>query len=107
MDTGDLLPEGPAPGKQAAATERGEHWWPVGVAILVTGALHLALPATYRVNPRWVVPVVLFVLLAVLIIGDPGRIDRSMAWRGSWAGAAQRTSLDSLLGSARRGRIGR
>src|ERR1700722_17996131 len=80
MDTGDLLPEGPAPGKQATATERGEHWWPVALAILATGALHVALPAPYRVNPRWVVPVVLLVLLTVLIIGDPGRIDRQKPW---------------------------
>ena len=80
MDTGDLLPEGPAPGKQAAATERGEHWWPVALAILATGALHVALPAPYRVNPRWVVPAVLLVLVAVLIIGDPGRIDRQKPW---------------------------
>jgi hypothetical protein len=77
MDTGDLLPEGPAPGKRAAATGRGEHWWPVA---LVAGGLHVALPAPYRVNPRWVVPVVLLVLLAILIIGDPGRIDRQKPW---------------------------
>ena len=40
----------------------------------------MALPAPYRVNPRWVVPVVLLVLLAILIIGDPGRIDRQKPW---------------------------
>jgi hypothetical protein len=80
MDTGDLLPGGPAPGKQAAATGRGEHWWPVALAILAAGGLHVALPAPYRVNPRWVVPVVLLVLLAVLILGDPGRIDRQKPW---------------------------
>src|SRR6202161_2858354 len=80
MDTGDLLPGGPDPGKQAAAAVRGEHWWPVALAILAVAGLHVALPATYRVNPRWVVPVVLLVLLAVLIIGDPGRIDRQKPW---------------------------
>ena len=40
----------------------------------------MALPGQYRVNPIWVVPVVLLVLLAVLIIGDPGRIDRQKPW---------------------------
>lgn len=35
----------------------------------------VALPAQYRVNSRWAVPVVLLVLLAALVIGDPGRID--------------------------------
>jgi hypothetical protein len=62
------------------AAERGEHWWPVALAILVTGVLHVALPSQYRVQPAWVVPVVLVVLLAALIIGDPGRIDRQRAW---------------------------
>ena len=34
----------------------------------------------YRVQPVWVVPVVLLALLAVLIAGDPGRIDRQKTW---------------------------
>jgi hypothetical protein len=80
MDTDDLLSGGPAPGEPAAAAARGEHWWPVALAILAVAGLHVALPAPYRVNPRWVVPVVLLVLLAVLIIGDPGRIDRQKPW---------------------------
>jgi hypothetical protein len=61
--------------------ERGEHWWPVATAIIVVAGLHLALPTRYRaVQPGWVVPVVLLALLAVLIAGDPGRIDRQKAW---------------------------
>ena len=80
MNTGDLHPGKPAPVTPAAAARRGEHWWPVALAILVAAGLHLALPAQYRVNPRWVVPVVLLVLLAVLVIGDPGRIDRRKPW---------------------------
>ena len=55
---------------------RGEHWWPVALAIVVATALHVALPAKYRVNPPWIAPAVLLGLLAALIIGDPGRIDR-------------------------------
>jgi hypothetical protein len=62
------------------AAERGEHWWPVATAILVAAGLHVALPARYRVQPAWVVPVVLVALTAVLIIGDPGRIDRQKTW---------------------------
>lgn len=80
MNTGDVLPGGPAPVKPAAAAGRGEHWWPVALAIVVVAGLHVALPAQYRVNPRWAVPVVLLVLLASLIIGDPGRIDRQKPW---------------------------
>ncbi|WP_457029662.1 hypothetical protein [Kitasatospora sp. P5_F3] len=63
---------------QAAA--RGERWWPVAVAIATAAMLHVALPAAYRVDPAWVVPVVMFVLLAALITGDPGRIDRQRTW---------------------------
>ena len=29
----------------APAAERGEHWWPVALAVVVTVALHVALPA--------------------------------------------------------------
>ena len=71
---------GRAGGRAGAAAERGEHWWPVALAILVVAGLHVALPARYRVQPGWVVPVVLLVLLAVLIAGDPGRIDRQKTW---------------------------
>ncbi|MEY9875130.1 hypothetical protein ABH931_004631 [Streptacidiphilus sp. MAP12-33] len=70
-------PPAPAP---APVAGRGEHWWPVALAILTAASLHVALPARYRVSPTWVVPVVLFVLLAALIIGDPGRIDRQKPW---------------------------
>jgi hypothetical protein len=62
---------------------RGEHWWPVALAIAVVAVLHVALPAKYRVNPAWVVPAVLLALLASLIIGDPGRIDRQRPGCGS------------------------
>ena len=64
----------------APTAERGEHWWPVALAIIVAAGLHVALPAKYRVNPPWVAPAVLLALLAALIIGDPGRIDRQKTW---------------------------
>ncbi len=69
----------PGPPKPVEA-ERGEHWWPVALAIVVAAVLHLALPGKYRINPPWVLPVVLGVLLAALIVGDPGRIDRQKTW---------------------------
>ncbi len=69
------------------APARGEHWWPVALAILAAAFLHVALPAKYRVNPSWVTPVVLLALLATLIIGDPGRIDRQRAWLRMVTGA--------------------
>ncbi len=63
---------------QAAA--RGERWWPVALAILTTALLHVALPTKYRVNPSWLAPAILLALLAALILGDPGRIDRQKRW---------------------------
>ncbi|WP_344440686.1 hypothetical protein [Kitasatospora nipponensis] len=52
----------------------------MALAILVVAFLHVGLPAKYRVSPSWVVPVVMLLLLAALIIGDPGRIDRRKPW---------------------------
>ena len=73
-------PAGPRPVTPPLAAERGENWWPVALAIVVVVGLHVVLPAKYRVNPAWVLPVVLLGLLAALIIGDPGRIDRQKPW---------------------------
>jgi hypothetical protein len=65
----------------------GEHWWPVALAIIVVAGLHIALPVRYRVHPAWVVPAVLLVAVAVLIAGDPGRIDRQVTWLRIMIGA--------------------
>jgi hypothetical protein len=79
MATGQKPARRPAAGL-APAAERGEHWWPVALAIIVVVGLHVALPARYRVQPVWLVPAVPLVLLVVLIAGDPGRIDRQRTW---------------------------
>ena len=50
------------------------------MAIVFVAGLHVALPARYRVQPAWVVPVALLAPLAALIAGDPGRIDRQKTW---------------------------
>jgi hypothetical protein len=60
--------------------EQGEHWWPVATAIIAVAGLRVALPERYSVLPRWLAPVVLLVLLALLIAGDPGRIDQQKTW---------------------------
>ena len=59
----------------------------MALAIVVTAVLHVALPAKYRVNPPWVAPALLLALLATLIIGDPGRIDRQKPWLRITTGA--------------------
>ena len=68
------------PAAELAPATQGEHWWPVATAIVIVACLHVILPSRYRVQPSWVVPAVLFVLLIVLIAGDPGRIDRQKRW---------------------------
>jgi hypothetical protein len=65
----------------------GEPRWPMALAVLAAGALHAVLPTQLRQLPpellgdsRWWYLVVVAVLLAALIIGDPGRIDRPSRW---------------------------
>ena len=53
----------------------GERRWPMAVAVLVATVMRLALPPPYR--SHWPFAVVEVLLLAALIIGDPGRIDRT------------------------------
>jgi len=52
----------------------------MAVAALTAGVLHQLLPATFRVSPHWVYPAFLIAFLVMLIVGDPGRIDRERPW---------------------------
>jgi|SRR5271166_1654308 len=53
----------------------------MALAVLAAGLLRAALPPELRNgDARWVLLVVLVGLLGVLIIGDPGRIDRDRPW---------------------------
>jgi hypothetical protein len=53
----------------------------MALAVLAAGGLRAVLPAQLRAgDARWVFIVVVLVLLAVLVIGDPGRIDRDSVW---------------------------
>jgi hypothetical protein len=53
----------------------------MALAVLAAGALRAVLPAQLRAgDARWVLVLVLAVLLAVLVVGDPGRIDRDSTW---------------------------
>jgi hypothetical protein len=53
----------------------------MALAVLAAGGLRAVLPPELRSgDARWVFVVVVFVLLAILIIGDPGRIDRDSRW---------------------------
>jgi hypothetical protein len=53
----------------------------MALAVLATGGLRAVLPPQLRAgDARWAFVVLLVVLLAVIIIGDPGRIDRDSTW---------------------------
>jgi len=52
----------------------------MALAVLVTAALQFAFPSSFRSIPPIVYVVVLLGFLAVLIVGDPGRIDRDEPW---------------------------
>ncbi|MHB1518055.1 MAG: hypothetical protein ACYDDZ_08015 [Acidimicrobiales bacterium] len=65
----------------------GEPRWPMALAVLVAGLLHAVLPTEIRRLPpellgdsRWWYLVVVTVLLALLVIGDPGSIDHDTPW---------------------------
>jgi hypothetical protein len=70
------------PASLVQATSRvGESRWPMALAVLATAGLRAALPSALRNgDARWAFGAVLVVLLGVLIIGDPGRIDRDSTW---------------------------
>src|ERR1700728_2367701 len=100
--TSDHKPAREPPIELAPPAARGEHWWPVALAIIAAAGLHVALPASYRIQPAWVVPAVLLGLLAVLLVGDPGRIDRQKPWLRIVTGAVIAfLTLANLLAAGR------
>jgi hypothetical protein len=54
--------------------------WPMALAAVVAGVLHEFLPADFRAAPRAYFLAFILVFLVVLIVGDPGRIDRERRW---------------------------
>jgi hypothetical protein len=53
----------------------------MALAVLATGVLRATLPSDLRAHDsRWLLLVIVGVLLLVLIVGDPGRIDRQRRW---------------------------
>ena len=55
---------------------RGEPRWPVSVAVLLMIVLQLRLPGELTPIGRWLLPVIELVVLAVLVVANPRRIDR-------------------------------
>lgn len=52
----------------------------MATAVLIAVGLHTTLPDQVIVEPRWIYPTVGVALLLVLVIGDPGRIDKPDTW---------------------------
>ena len=61
---------------------QGERRLPMALAVLAVAGLYLFIPDDFRLAPwtRIAFPAFLVVLLLVLVIGDPGRIDREVRW---------------------------
>lgn len=49
-------------------------------AVLAIGVLHAFLPADFKLTAPWTFQAVLLGFVTVLVIGDPGRIDRRRTW---------------------------
>jgi hypothetical protein len=60
----------------------GERRYPMALAVLAVAVLYLFIPDDFRLTPsfRYLFPAFLIVFLLVLVIGDPGRIDREVQW---------------------------
>ncbi len=72
---------GPEPLRGDQKARAGEPRWPMALAVIATGLLRATLPHQLRNgDATWLFLVILVVLLAALIIGDPGRIDRDRPW---------------------------
>jgi hypothetical protein len=61
----------------------------MALAVVAAAGLYLLLPEDFLLAPalRWVFPAFLLALLALLVVGDPGRIDRTDRWLRLTTGA--------------------
>jgi uncharacterized membrane protein len=57
-------------------TTRGEHRWPAAAAVVCTVGLQVSLPGHLIGPVRWLLPGLALALFAVLLIANPGRINR-------------------------------
>jgi hypothetical protein len=62
-------------GQQDGTISRAERRWPMAIAVLAAVGLNVGTPHAGRLPGWWIVPVLELVLLVVLIVVDPGRID--------------------------------
>ena len=93
--------DGPAPPVEPAPADLvvGESRWPMAIAVLVLMAAAVIAPPRLTVAPGWLLASVEGVLLVALILGDPGRIDRTGPWQRRTSIALVVVILVSTLGS--------
>ena len=58
----------------------GESRWPMAIAVASVLLLGLVPPVRISVGPVPLLPLIVGILLGVLMLGDPGRIDRRSRW---------------------------
>ena len=54
----------------------GEPRWPMAGAVLAAMTLTVLLPSNVRLGPPWAIPAIEGALLIVVVLGDPGKINR-------------------------------
>lgn len=76
------MSEPPARSSRKPAPRQGERRLPMALAVLSAGALYALIPADFRVGQATYIGYLLLLVgfLSVLVIGDPGRIDRESRW---------------------------
>jgi len=56
---------------------RGEQRWPFAVAVVVMIGLQAFLPERLSAGPRWALPALEVAMIVVLVLANPGRMERS------------------------------
>jgi hypothetical protein len=61
---------------------QGERRYPMALAVLAAAGLYLLIPDDFRIDEATGIayPALLLILLGLLVVGDPGRIDRERRW---------------------------
>lgn len=82
-------PVSPDPDRERGQERRGERRLPMALAVLAASGLYVMIPSDFRLGKASQVgyPLLLILLLAVLVLGDPGRIDRERRWLRVTTGA--------------------
>jgi len=67
---------------EPAPRRQGERRLPMALAVIAAAALYLMIPPDFRIGDASLIgyPLLLLLLLGLLVLGDPGRIDRERRW---------------------------